>query len=125
MEHGESINNPRPMTTPHWQGETEALHEVTMSKKPTCPQCHGFGVLLTFHGLSLGECEMCDGVGEIPPCVEKWHAYGSRLKSERIYRRLTLRDAAKKLGMDPSNLSKMERGIIPPRPLWNGKEIGA
>lgn len=84
----------------------------------TCPQCRGFTVILTFRGQSLGPCEMCKGTGRIPEHVKKWAPYGERLKAERIARRLTLRKAAAQLGVDPSNLSKMERGIIAPQPLW-------
>lgn len=66
---------------------------------------------------------MCEGKGTLPENVSKWHAYGERLKAERIYRRMTLRAAAKHLGVDASNLSKMERGIIPPRDLWQNDKI--
>lgn len=83
-----------------------------------CPQCRGFKIILNFHGQSLGQCDMCEGKGTLPECVAKWHPYGERLKAERIHRRMTLRAAAKHLGMDASNLSKMERGIIAPRDLW-------
>lgn len=83
-----------------------------------CPQCRGFKIILNFHGQSLGQCDMCEGAGVMPECAPRWHAYGGRLKAERIYRRMTLRAAAKHLGMDASNLSKMERGIIAPRDLW-------
>ncbi len=88
-------------------------------KDKTCPQCNGFKVLLTFHGQSLGKCDMCEGVGIMPEHVSRWHPYGERIKAERIYRRLTLRAAAKLLGLDASNLSKMERGIIQPRNVWS------
>ena len=88
-----------------------------------CPQCHGFKITLNFHGQSLGQCDMCEGAGVMPECVNRWHAYGERLKAERIYRQLTLRQAAKLLQIDASNLSKMERGIIPPRDLWQNNEM--
>ena len=65
---------------------------------------------------------MCEGNGTLPECVAKWHPYGERLKAERIHRRMTLRAAAKHLDMDASNLSKMERGIIAPRDLWQNAE---
>jgi hypothetical protein len=66
---------------------------------------------------------MCEGKGTLPECVAKWHPYGERLKAERIHRRMTLRAAAKHLGMDASNLSKMERGIIAPRDLWQNDKV--
>lgn len=40
--------------------------------------------------------------------------FGTYTKELRISNRLTLREFAKQLGMDPSNWSKIERGIIPP-----------
>jgi hypothetical protein len=83
-----------------------------------CPQCHGFKIILNFHGQSLGQCDMCEGAGTLPEHVAKWRPYGVRLKAERIRRRMTLREAANHLNMDASNLSKMERGIIAPRDIW-------
>lgn len=40
--------------------------------------------------------------------------FGTHAKSLRIRARITLRAFAKQVGMDPSNWSKIERGIIPP-----------
>jgi hypothetical protein len=36
---------------------------------------------------------------------------------------MTLRAAARQLGIDASNLSKMERGMIAPRCLWHNAEV--
>lgn len=83
-----------------------------------CPQCRGFKIILNFYGQNLGRCDMCEGIGMLPEGVAKWHPYGERLKAERIHRRMTLRASAEHLGIDASNLSKMERGIIAPRNLW-------
>jgi len=40
--------------------------------------------------------------------------YGTYTKGLRVEARISLREFAKNLGMDPSNWSKIERGIIPP-----------
>ena len=40
--------------------------------------------------------------------------FGELAKDLRIARRLTLRDFCAEVGVDPSNWSKVERGIIPP-----------
>lgn len=40
--------------------------------------------------------------------------FGTYIKSLRVRAKITLREFAKQLGMDPSNWSKIERGIIPP-----------
>ncbi len=40
--------------------------------------------------------------------------FNELIKSLRIQKRLTLRDFCEKVGLDPSNWSKVERGINPP-----------
>ncbi len=40
--------------------------------------------------------------------------YGDFIKNHRIEARLTLREFCRKIGADPSNWSKVERGITPP-----------
>lgn len=40
--------------------------------------------------------------------------FGTYIKDLRIRAKVTLREFAKQLGMDPSNWSKIERAIIPP-----------
>ncbi len=40
--------------------------------------------------------------------------FGEYFKSKRIDRGLTLRDFCKKFGLDPGNISKLERGLLPP-----------
>lgn len=39
--------------------------------------------------------------------------FGKRLKEHRIRNQLTLRECCQRLGVDPSNWSKLERGINP------------
>jgi len=40
--------------------------------------------------------------------------FGEWLKAQRSRKRLTLRVFAKKAGLDPGNLSRYERGVVPP-----------
>ncbi len=41
-------------------------------------------------------------------------SFGEWLKSQRARKRLTLRVFAKKAGLDPGNLSRYERSVVPP-----------
>ena len=40
--------------------------------------------------------------------------FNETVKSLRLQKRLTLRDFCEKVGLDPSNWSKVERGVNPP-----------
>jgi transcriptional regulator with XRE-family HTH domain len=40
--------------------------------------------------------------------------FGEYFKTKRIEKRMTLRDFCKKFGLDPGNISKLERGLLPP-----------
>jgi len=44
----------------------------------------------------------------------KGSIFGSYFKEVRIKRRLTLRQFCEKFGFDPGNISKLERGLLPP-----------
>lgn len=84
-----------------------------------CPQCKGFGVVFAsfaFHQLRL-TCDMCDGIGKVDDAKIQWRTLGAIIKGRRLAARMTLRAAATYHGMDASNLSKMERGCICPRPM--------
>lgn len=51
-------------------------------------------------------------------------SFGGIIRDLRIERKLTLREAAKRLGMDPGNLSKLERSELdPPRRAGRIKEL--
>jgi transcriptional regulator with XRE-family HTH domain len=52
----------------------------------------------------------------------KGKLFGSYFKEVRIKRRLTLRQFCEKFGFDPGNISKLERGLLPPpqsKIKWN------
>lgn len=40
--------------------------------------------------------------------------FGEYFKTKRIEKGFTLRDFCKKFGLDPGNISKLERGLLPP-----------
>ena len=86
----------------------------------TCPHCEGKGAIFGFGcgskgpvGLAL-DCELCEKTGKIDEKRKKWLAAGSGMKDERIAKGLVLRKEAARRGMNPVDLSRMERGIIEP-----------
>lgn len=84
-----------------------------------CPSCNGFGVVFPapWENVTPIECDVCYGSGEINGKQKLWIEYGKRLKKYRIDKlQLGLREASRKYNIDASNLSKMERGVIKPKP---------
>lgn len=80
-----------------------------------CPQCSGFGELADIFRRFVRQCPLCNGSGEVPDKHILWREQGRKLKAYRLDTlHLLLREAARKFGVDASNLSKMERGIIKP-----------
>jgi hypothetical protein len=73
-------------------------------------------VFAAFHPIRL-TCDMCDGTGKVADARIQWISLGHILKDRRLASKMGLREAARHHGIDPSNLSKMERGCICPRPL--------
>lgn len=93
-------------------------HQLHAGVSSNCPQCNGFGVLFAaFYEYSF-KCDLCKGAGVIDDKKMIDIKRGHLLKVWRINQKLTLREAAKKHNIDPSNLSKMERGIIKPVPYY-------
>lgn len=87
--------------------------------KTKCPQCDGFGrILFAFPSSSKAAaglpCPLCEGTGQAEGDFDIWKERGAILKEQRIAKGITLRAAAKYLSVDPSNLSKMERGLMKP-----------
>lgn len=92
-----------------------------------CPTCDGFGFLIPFptHQMSkmpekdlksILTCDTCDGTGEAE-INYVWQRQGEYLRYYRMdLLGLGLREACRKFDLDPSNLSKMERGLIKPQP---------
>jgi len=57
------------------------------------------------------ECNVCKGTGYIPD-NDYDPSKGRSMKEDRINRRVSLRDEAKRLSIDVTDLSLMERGIF-------------
>ena len=84
-----------------------------------CQACDGFGFLIPFphKNVDVIVCDVCDGEGEIKEWHKVWEEQGKYLKSYRHQvLGMGLREASREFDIDPSNLSKMERGIIKPQP---------
>jgi len=87
----------------------------------TCPQCKGSGQ--SYCHLNYGErggewkwlpCTLCCGDKEISEEQFGWLSKGKALRAARLSRNLILRDAAKLLGMNAVDLSKIEQGKASP-----------
>jgi hypothetical protein len=63
------------------------------------------------------DCPLCLGKGRVSDKTFHRRKQGEFLRSRRLARNLSLREAAKLVHMDNSNLSKMELGIIKPRAI--------
>lgn len=91
-----------------------------------CTSCDGFGKHFSRPIIVKGktkiiemQCDLCNGTGKIEDEKIDWIIKGEELKKYRLRKNFSIREAARVLGMDASNLSKMERGVIKPRNIWN------
>ena len=87
--------------------------------KHLCPHCDGLGkIYAAFHPIII-KCDFCKSTGIINNKQQLRYEQGQKLKKYRLeILKLTLRAACKKYNIDPSNLSKMERGIIKPKNIY-------
>lgn len=85
-----------------------------------CPSCNGAGKLCAHfntgrdsskHYFGYYKCFRCSGAGSLN---DEWVSKGEAARLERRMRKLTLLEAANKLGVSPSTLSSMEAGKIEP-----------
>lgn len=83
-----------------------------MKEIKDCHQCSGIGKIF-LRNMKHIKCDMCEGTGKYKGNL-LWIVQGQFLVEWRRLNDLTLREAARKYKIDPSNLSKMERGIIKP-----------
>jgi hypothetical protein len=90
-----------------------------------CPRCNGSKTIVAAHvSYANGShgygvpfpCDQCAGSGEVPDEMAEWIQAGSAMREERLQRRVTLREEAKRRGMNPVELSRMEFGKIKPVP---------
>ena len=64
--------------------------------------------------MKIFHCTQCGGTGTVSNEMLEWIVDGQTLKNRRIEARITLRDAAKRLNIQVSILSEMERGVRKP-----------
>lgn len=89
-----------------------------------CPSCHGDGYITGLFPVYAEDCaserkpsveltcDRCQGTGNIPDEMLEWIERGRKLREDRKSRGMTLRKEAEERGMLPSELSRIERGIV-------------
>lgn len=83
-----------------------------------CPRCDGAGK--TFGMACPGfvpvemECLVCHGAGAVSQETVEQVAEGRAIAKRRISKDLSLRELAKKLGVRPTRMSEIERGLKAP-----------
>lgn len=89
-----------------------------------CPDCTGGVdpvVLVDYADGSGGSgsvrCFRCNGTNIVSDETVQWIAEGKRIRDDRTARGLLLHAEALRLGLRPSELSRMERGYIKPYTL--------
>lgn len=94
----------------------------TVLEDHTCQQCQGTGMIFFRMAIQYikrkeckpwTKCDMCNGTGK-HKLNALWFVWGAYITHWRTETQLTLRECSRKYKIDPSNLSKMERGIIKP-----------
>ena len=87
-----------------------------MPEMITCPECKGKKQVViffcTYPGMGVVPCHVCDGKGTIENEQLKMKEFGEQVKADRIKRKVLLRDEAKRLNIDVTKLSKLERGLL-------------
>lgn len=80
-----------------------------------CQQCNGIGYIFFRPNAKIPfiECDICKGTGNYKTNA-LWSVWGKMISNWRSKKKITLRECARQYQIDPSNLSKMERGIIKP-----------
>ena len=81
-----------------------------------CPTCEGkneiFGIGCPGFKPILITCHTCNGKGEITDVQIERMKDGEKLRQERLKRRMSLRNEAKRLNINVIELSDIEHGII-------------
>lgn len=85
----------------------------------TCPHCNGKGDTGPVH-INRGSkphewrdnvpCTLCMGSGQVSDDVIEACALGKALRDKRVANDESLREASKRLGMSPAELSRLEQG---------------
>ena len=78
----------------------------------TCPTCNGEKVIRAeFHDVEW-PCTQCKGTGEVLKEMIAWINRGKEIRAERLARKVTLRDEAKRLDVGVMTISAIERGLV-------------
>lgn len=80
-----------------------------------CDQCDGIGCLFT-RTMQPIKCPLCEGTGKLLDFNSLWQIQGQLIKKYRLDHALTLREFCRQNKIDPSNMLKMENGILKPNP---------
>lgn len=89
-----------------------------------CPDCKGKKLIGGFVNAGYGHyygktpCLRCQGKGDVPDEMADWAEKGAKLRQLRIKRKLSIFDAAKRLGVRSSDISRAERGMVDPPEWW-------
>lgn len=60
----------------------------------------------------LSVCDRCHGTGAVPEEMAEWINHGEQMRLLRLSAGVGLRDGAQMLGVRPSELSDLERGMV-------------
>jgi DNA-binding XRE family transcriptional regulator len=95
-----------------------------MSMVVACPRCKGNkgGNGFVNRGaagcaVEFIPCGVCRGQGMVEPHVRGWYDAGDKFRALRRQRDLSLREAAKVIGVSVVDVSEAERGIRDPEPF--------
>jgi DNA-binding XRE family transcriptional regulator len=94
-----------------------------MTDRVTCPDCNGSGTTMAFFvkyapGTSTGPmhrelpCMFCRGKKTVTSNQMEWKTEGRKIREHRIKSGFTLREAAKRFGLKPSDISNLESGRV-------------
>ncbi len=88
-----------------------------------CPRCKGSKTITASHvayadgshGYEVPlSCDQCGGAGEVSDEMTEWIRAGEAMRQDRLARQMTLREEAKRRGLTPVELSRMEFGKVKP-----------
>ena len=87
---------------------------------PQCPRCEGKGWIGPVH-INRGDkphewreridCDFCQATGQATDDQMQAAELGKKFRERRVAREESLMEASKRLGMRPSQLSRLERGV--------------